>query len=103
MLGAKSNKVADGWIVATLDVPPQKLAALAEAEGVDGGRGRKDWVHGDVGTGFGNLLGHVAEEGGGTIAAAVIVHADKIDERAGVDGVGKGADFAEAGGRVAVS
>lgn len=103
MLGAEGDEVAHGRVVAPFDVAAQELPSLAEAEGVDGGRGRENRMRGDVGAGFGHLFGHVAEEGGGAVAGPVIVHADEVDERAGVDGVGEVADFAEAGGGVAVS
>lgn len=63
VLAAKGDEAADGRIVAALDVAAQELAALGEANGVDGrGRG-ENWVLGEGGAYGLDLCGDVAEEG----------------------------------------
>ncbi len=54
MLRAEGDERRDGGGVAALDVGAQELAALREAEGVDGGGGGEDGVGGEVGAGFGD-------------------------------------------------
>jgi len=57
MLRAESHEGADGRSVAALDVAAEELAALGEAEGVDGGGAGEDGMGGDVGADGGELDG----------------------------------------------
>lgn len=54
MLRAEGHERRDGGDVAALDVGAQELAALREAEGVDGRGGGEDGVGGEVGADFGD-------------------------------------------------
>ena len=49
MLAAEGDEVGDAGAVAALDVGAEELAALGEAEGVDGGGGGEDRVGGEIG------------------------------------------------------
>lgn len=42
MLTAEGDEIADGWEVAALDVSAEELAALREAQSIDGGCGTED-------------------------------------------------------------
>ncbi len=55
----------------------------------------------DVGADLRYLLGEVAQEGCGAVGRGRVVEADKVGVSAGVGGVGKGGDGAEAIGFVA--
>jgi hypothetical protein len=88
VLAAKGHQAADGRAVAALDVGAQELAALAEADGVDGRRRAQDLVLGQVEANLVDLLRDVAEEGGRAVLAGVVVDARVVDEGAGVDGLG---------------
>jgi len=57
MLRAESHEGADGRSVAALDVAAEELAALGEAEGVDGGGAGEDGMGGDFGADGGELGG----------------------------------------------
>ena len=96
MLCAEGDQAGDRGVVAALDVGAEELAALGEAEGVDGGGCGEDGVGGEVGADCGDLVGEVAEEGGCAVGAGVGVDADVVDEGAGVYFVGEVADGAEA-------
>jgi len=96
VLRAESDKVCDGRVIAPLDVSAHELAALGEAEGVDGGGSGEDGVRGEVGADLGNLIVEIAEEGGLGVGVWVWVKADVVDEGAGVDFLCEVADGAEA-------
>ena len=72
MLGAKGDEVRDGGVIAALDVRAHELAALREADRVDGGAFGEDGVGGEVGADLRDLVGQVAEEGGAAVAAGVV-------------------------------
>ena len=57
MLRTESHEGVDGRCVAAFDVPAEKLAALGEAEGVDGVGAGEDRMRGDVGADGGELGG----------------------------------------------
>lgn len=42
MLTAEGNEVVDRWEVAALDICTKELAALREAQSIDGGSGTED-------------------------------------------------------------
>lgn len=102
VLRAEGDEARDGRPVAALDVGAQELAALREAEGVDGGRGREDGVRGQVGADFGDGFRQVVEEGGAAVGRGVVGEADVVHVRARVGFFGEGADGLEAVGGVAV-
>lgn len=103
VLAAEGHEVADGRGVAALDVAAQELAALAEAHGVDGGRGRQDGVGGEVGADLGELLGHVAVEGGAAVGLGAVVDPYQVHEGPGVDGLDELAHLLDAIGGVGVA
>lgn len=96
MLRTECDEVRDRRVVAPLDVGAHELAALGEADGIDGGRGGEDGVSGEVGAYLGDLVVQVTEEGGLGVGVGVVAEADVIDEGAGVDFFGEFADGAEA-------
>ena len=85
MLRAECDEVCDGRIITALDVSAHELAALREAEGVDGGGGGEDRVCGEVGADLSDLIVQVAEEGRLGIGVWVLVKANVVDKGAGVD------------------
>lgn len=89
VLAAEGDEAAHGREVAALDVGPEELAALAEADGVDGGRGREDRVGGEVLAHLGDLLRHVPVEGRGPVVGGALVEAHVVDEGARVDLLGE--------------
>lgn len=112
MLGAERDKGPDGRCIAALDVAAEELAALGEAEGVDGGGAGEDGVGGDVGADGGELGGEVAEEsaaedvsagvevGGGcrvderfAVGGTVVGETDRVDECSWVYGGGEFGDL----------
>lgn len=103
VLAAEGHEVADGRGVAALDVAAQELAALAEAHGVDGGRGGQDGVGGEVRADLGELLGHVAVEGGAAVGLGAVVEPHEVHEGAGVGGLDELAHLLDALGGVRVA
>ena len=74
MLAAEGDEVLHRDCVATaLDHRPQELAALGEAEGVDGGRLREHLVRCDVSAYLGYLHSEVAQKRRGAVAACIFV------------------------------
>lgn len=71
MLSAEGNEIGHRRLVAALDVGPEKLAALREADAVDGGGGGEDGVRGEVGAYLVDLEGEVADECRGAIGGGV--------------------------------
>ena len=67
VLAAEGEQAADGRVVAALDVAAQELAALGEADGVDGGRGGQYGVGEERGADGVDLFGDVAEERGAAV------------------------------------
>lgn len=47
MLAAKGDQVANGGVVASLDVSAKELSSLGEADGVNGWGGGQDWMLGE--------------------------------------------------------
>jgi len=103
VLRAKGHEAPHWGVVASLDVGAEELTALAEAEGVDGRRGRENRVGGDVRACFGDVVGEVPEERGGLVARGVVGHADVVDECAWVDGFGEVAHASQAIGSKVVA
>ena len=103
VLGAKGEEGAHGRVVAALDVAAQELAALAEAEGVDGGRSAEDGVGEELVAHELDLFCDVAEEGGAAVGRARVCQVDDVDICAWVDGVGQFCHFFEAVGVEAVA
>lgn len=103
VLAAEGDEAADGGRVAALDVGAQELAALAEADGVDGGGGGEDGVGGEVGADLGDLLRDVAVEGGAAVAARAGVEPHEVHEGARVHGLDELAHLLDALGRVRVA
>ncbi len=101
VLAAEGDQVGDGRVVAALDVGAQELAALREAQGVDGRGGGENGVGGEVVAYLADLDGQVAEEGGGAVGRGVGVEADDVHVRARVGFLGEVADGFEAVGFVA--
>ena len=96
MLAAEGDEVVDGRVIAALDVAAQELAALREAQGVDGGGCAEDRVRGELVTDEVYLLGYVAEEGCCAVAAACIAQSDDVHVCAGVGCFGEGSDSLDA-------
>lgn len=103
VLAAEGHEVADGRGVAALDVAAQELAALAEAHGVDGGRGRQDGVGGEVGADLGELLRHIAVEGGAAVGLGAVVEPYEVHECPGVCRLDELAHLLDALGGVGVA
>ncbi|KFX99182.1 hypothetical protein V490_01912 [Pseudogymnoascus sp. VKM F-3557] len=97
MLAPEGDERAHRREVASLDVGAEELAALGEAEGVDGGGGGEDGVGGEVGADFFELGCEVAEEGCALVGGGAGAEVDVVHEGAGVDGFGEGADLLHAG------
>ncbi len=79
VLAAEGDEAAHRRLVAALDIAAEELAALREADGVDGGRGREDGVRCEVVADLGDLQGEVAQEGGPAVVGGVVVEADVVD------------------------
>ncbi len=78
-----------GGEIAPLDIGAEELAALAEAQGIDGGSGAEDVVPCELGADVFHLLGQVAEEGGAAVGRVGVADLDDMDVGAWVDGFGK--------------
>lgn len=96
MLRPKGHKRSHGRGVAPLDPAAEKLAALAEAEGVDGGGRTDDGVCGDFLAELVDLGVDVAPEGGALVGVRIGALGDYVDESARVDGFGEGGDGLDA-------
>ena len=101
MLSSKGDEICDRGGITSFDVGSEELAALGEAYGVEGGEMGEDWVSGDVGADFVDLLREIAEEGGGAVGGGVIVEADEVGVGGRVCLIEKGGDGAKAVGFVA--
>lgn len=88
MLTAERDETAHRREVTALDIGAEELAALREAEGVDGGGGGENGVRGEVGADFFELGCYVAEEGRALIGGGAGAEVDVVYEGAGVDGGG---------------
>lgn len=89
VLAAEGDEVVDGGVVAALDVGAEELAALAEAERVDGRGGAEDVVARELSAGVVELFGEVAEEGGAPVGGARVAELDDLHVGAFVDGGGE--------------
>lgn len=78
MLAAKCHEIRHGGVVAAFYVCAQELAALGEAEAVDGGCGGEDRMGCEIGADFLDLEGEVSEESSGAIRGSVVVDADVV-------------------------
>jgi hypothetical protein len=78
VLGPKGYQVSDTWIIATLYVATEKLAALGEAEGVHGGGLREDGVAPKFLTDMIKLCGQVPKPGSCTVGRSVFVEVDEV-------------------------
>ncbi|WDK17012.1 hypothetical protein CGRA01v4_08295 [Colletotrichum graminicola] len=96
VLTAVGDEGAHGGVVAALDVAAEELAALREADGVDGGGGGQDGVRGEGLADLLELRRHVAEEGGGPVAVGVGADLDCVDIGAWVDLLGQLAHLLDA-------
>lgn len=98
VLAAEGDQTADGREVATLDIAAQELAALGEADGVDGGGRGEDGMGGQRFADRVELGGDVAEEGGPAVRVGVGAEGDGVHKGARVDRVGQGAYLPDAVG-----
>lgn len=96
VLAAKGDEVADTGEVAPLNVSAEELAALGEANGVDGRRGGEDAVLGQLIAYYLHLVSDVADEGGCAVVGPVRRRVDDVDEDAGGDVISKLGDFGKA-------
>lgn len=96
VLRPKGHEGPHGRAVAPLDITAEELTALAEAQRVDGGRGRDDGVRGDVLAELIDLVVHVAPKGGALVGLGVRALGDDVHEDARVDGFGEGSDGLDA-------
>lgn len=92
VLTSESDEIRDGRVIAALDIGAEELAALGEAEGVDGWCRGEDRVGGEVCADIFELGGEVADERGGAVGGGVIVNPDVVDECAWVYFLGEVAD-----------
>lgn len=96
VLAAEGDEVGYRRRIAAFDVGAEELAALGEAEGVDGGGEGEGRVGGEVVADLVDLVGQVAEEGGGAVGGRVVVEADDVGV-GGADGfIDEGADGGDA-------
>lgn len=62
VLAAEGDEVTDGRVIASFDVGAEELAALREAEGVDGRCGGEDGFGGELIADGRNLFGDISEK-----------------------------------------
>ena len=101
MLAAERHEIRHRGVVAAFYVRSQELAALGEAEAVDGGRSRKDGMGCEIRANFLDLESEVPEIGSGTIGRRIVVDTDVVRICSGVSFVQEVADGVKAVGIVA--
>ena len=102
VLRAEGDEAGDGRVVAALDVGAQELAALREAQAIDGGSAGEDGVQGEVGADLSDLFVDVAPKGGSLVRIGVVIEVNKVDVGARVDRLRKVTYGAQAIGFIAM-
>lgn len=87
VLTTESDECVNGRTVAAFDISAQELAALGEAECINGRGFGQDRVDSEVTADFRDLFCYIAEKGCGTIGRRIVIEANEVGIRSRVCGI----------------